>query len=271
MKNIFSVLIATFILSLCVIINVNAESTEKVNAGHTTFANVSDKPNHCFVNNEFYRLFCDTYFEHNYQEYTEKYNDWSRAEKGEFKLYNGSDGKGRMFEHYFNEITGASDIFYSTVILDYDGDISYDKNMSVAESLYKNVEILYVGTTTPCVVIKIEGGAEDIFKLADHSFVAFVTPAFENITMNVVNAMVFVEEYKPDAADARKILRYSAGLDNAPENRSEAKKFFFMSDTDYDGNLTASDARTALRIAAGLEKGHTFSRSDSGLGDFWSL
>ena len=45
--------------------------------------------------------------------------------------------------------------------------------------------------------------------------------------------------------------------------------YLYVSDTDYDGKLTAADARKALRIAAGLEKGHEFWFNTSGCGAWW--
>jgi len=50
------------------------------------------------------------------------------------------------------------------------------------------------------------------------------------------------------AADARTILRVSVGLDTIA-----SVKIVFC-DCDYDGNITASDARLALRTAVGLEE-----------------
>lgn len=61
-----------------------------------------------------------------------------------------------------------------------------------------------------------------------------------------------------DAAQARGILRYAVKTDKLPGSLSEAKEFLFESDTDFDGVITAADARNALRIAVGLEKAHEY-------------
>ena len=77
------------------------------------------------------------------------------------------------------------------------------------------------------------------------------------------------ETYKPTALDARKVLRYSANLISAPEDMAEGKEFFFKNDVDFDGKLTAKDARFVLRMSAKLEKNNTFSKADNGSGIFW--
>lgn len=55
---------------------------------------------------------------------------------------------------------------------------------------------------------------------------------------------------KPEASDARKILRVAAELDAAPAaSGSDFKRY----DTDNDGKITVIDAREALRLAVGLD------------------
>ena len=78
----------------------------------------------------------------------------------------------------------------------------------------------------------------------------------------------FSFNYAPTASDARKILRYTAKLDSAPENMAEGKKFFILSDTDLDMKITAKDARTALRISAKLETGKKYEKPHNALA-FW--
>lgn len=53
---------------------------------------------------------------------------------------------------------------------------------------------------------------------------------------------------KVTAADARLILRYSAGLQQFTDEQK------CIADFDHDGNVNSSDARTALRTASKLER-----------------
>ena len=53
-----------------------------------------------------------------------------------------------------------------------------------------------------------------------------------------------------NAADARLVLRFAAGLEK-PEN--EIKRFYFCADMNFDGEINSADARLVLRTAAGLE------------------
>lgn len=57
---------------------------------------------------------------------------------------------------------------------------------------------------------------------------------------------------KVEASDARIILRYSVGLEEAADS-----ELFYM-DADLNGNITASDARTALRISVELEQSEKY-------------
>ena len=67
----------------------------------------------------------------------------------------------------------------------------------------------------------------------------------------------------------KEILDIIEEFDSSLRNRSESeiKEFLIMSDTDFDGKITAKDARAALRIAAGLENKVEFSHDTD---SFWS-
>lgn len=54
---------------------------------------------------------------------------------------------------------------------------------------------------------------------------------------------------KVSAADARFVLRYSAGLEKVDAD----KRFYFCADMNFDNAITSADARLILRTAAELE------------------
>lgn len=274
MKKLISVIIATIIFALCMVPCVSAEETVTTHSAYGTYLTVIDKGTYCFMENEYYSLFVDEYLEPQFDFYKEAYDYWT-GEKVDYFVYQqkefiqSSDGVNKTFAYETTPDKMDGHIYYQTVIFNYEGEPDADRNMTLAESLSEGMDVLYVGTTTPCAVVKMRGGTSDFLNILENKNVEFFMTAFVCSDWNNVNLAIFEEAFAPTAADARKILRYSAGLDNAPENISEAKKFLLLSDTDYDGKLTAADARKAIRIAAGLEKGHEFWFNSSGCGDWW--
>lgn len=231
---------------------------------------------YCFIRNEYYKHFADYYFEKQYAFYNEAYDYWT-GEKTNFFYYEkktfitDSENKNKTFSDDLSKDEFKGHIYYETVIFDYDGKADASKNKMLAESLSEGMEVLYIGTTTPCAVVAIRGGTQDFINIVENKNVEFFFLAFVDSDVRGVNESIFEETYSPDSAHARKVLRYSARLEKAPEEPSEAKEFFFMSDTDFDGKITAADARTALRIAAKLEKGHTLMNRSSGCGAWWGF
>lgn len=230
-----------------------------------------DQEPHCFIRNEYYRIFADTYFEAQYEEYCEHYDEWV-AKDSDFdatRMVRSADGTVKAVGSYAENAETKEGLWYSTVIFRYDSDFSAEKNRELASSLSDGMEVLYVGTTTPCAVVAIRGKTQDRKNVIENESVAFIEAAFGSVEAYCVNLAIFTDAFTPTAADARKILRYCAKLDSAPQNQRDAKEFFFKSDTDLDGVLTSEDARCALRIAAGLEKGLHFYHNDSGCGAYW--
>ena len=270
MKKIALALVLMAILS----IPVSAAGDSTVHSEYGTYLYVSDIGEFCFMENEYYSLYIDEYLEPQYDFYKEAYDYWTGEKVNPF-VYNpkefiqSSDGINKTFAYKTTPEKMDGHIYYQTVIFNYEGEPDAKINRQLAESLSEGMDVLYVGTTTPCAVVKMRGGTSDFQNILENENVEFFMTAFVCSELMSVNMSIFEESFTPTAADARKILRYSAGLDKAPDNRSEAKKFFLFSDTDYDGKLTAADARKALRIAAGLEKGPEFGFNTSGCGAWW--
>ena len=123
--------------------------------------------------------------------------------------------------------------------------------------------------SVPASMLKIK--PSDLDAILNDEKVKAVFPSFASASddgSDRVTTDEFSFNYAPTASDARKILRYTAKLDSAPENMAEGKKFFILSDTDLDMKITAKDARTALRISAKLETGKKYEKPHNALA-FW--
>lgn len=215
----------------------------------------------CIIRNEYFAIYADNYFEGQFDEYNSSIESWKtdRNDWGEtVEMTRSSDGTVKAVKRYADEIRNNEGIWYCTVIFDYHSDFSYERNYELASSLAAGVEVLYAGESTPCAVITVRGATDEIDSMIENDNVLFIEPAFSQVNTYWFTDDIIDIQYKPTASDARKILRYSAGLDGLPEYRSHAKQFLILSDTDLDGKITAADARTALRISAGLETGHHY-------------
>lgn len=171
---------------------------------------------------------------------------------------------GQIDEKFYQSIKMGNGEQYITVILD---EAIIAENIAKALNIREDA-IVAICQSYPVAMIKIDSDAIDNILLNEN--VSAVYAAFPAATEpGMVTDEIMEETYSPTAADARKILRYSAKLDNAPEDMAEGKKFFFMSDADLDGRITSADARIALRISAKLESGKTYSKSNNGSDAFW--
>lgn len=216
-----------------------------------------------FYKNEFYSIYADELLEENYRYYLNGYEYWCKADDAtdEYNLYTDSKGVKKANCEYVEEVQNGSGIWYTIITFNYTEDFSAEKNLELANELLANIEVLYAGNTTPCAVVGIKGGTDEILTVIENENVALVAAAFVGFYGPfdlTVNADEYSVEFNPKAGDARRILRYAAGLEELPERRAEAKKFLITSDSDFDGKITSADARTALRIAAGLEKGREY-------------
>lgn len=218
----------------------------------------------CFIRNEYYTIYADALFEYSYTQYKK---DLSETE-GQDGLLLIADGQ-KIDPALYEQMQEEGDRYYLSLYLQYEGEFTEEANRKILSSLDGLSEILYVGTATPCAVVAVPSG-QSLDAVLNHENVACVTRCFSSIRKTVP---AIPEDgnivYAPTAADARLVLRYSAGLETIPSAQlSEAKKFFFLNDCDLDGKLTAADARTALRISAGLEAQRIFSVSTE---SFWEF
>lgn len=182
---------------------------------------------------------------------------------------------------YFAETYMNNDKNYVTLIFnEAETDSVNTYNRAILNKYFDEEEILYIGDTVFAAVVCIN--KEDADKITQINELAFMGDAFFTqgpysftcecgiyMLGDVIgekSAMDADTENTVTAADARYILRYSAGLENV---QSDLKRFYYCADMNFDGEINASDARLALRTSAQLEQeykitfGYTYMWSDS--------
>lgn len=141
-----------------------------------------------------------------------------------------------------------------------------EQNLEILNKYFDKEDILYVGDTVNAAVVCVDSSDREI--LTGMQELEFIGDAFFNDRLSggllcVTGEFVLGDvKGKSDpsgvpfgyadvtAADARYILRYSAGL----EKSDGSKRFYYCADMNFDGKITSADARLALRTAAGLEQ-----------------
>lgn len=147
---------------------------------------------------------------------------------------------------------------YITVVLKekQDDESYYDYNTAKLGEIFSEEEMLYVADKVPMAVVKLEYDKKDALK--NNEAVEMVANAF-------FKSDVFIADFVGDctmgkvsgsvgkvtANDARTILRFAAGFHSVAKEKS--KQFYFCADMNFDGHITSADARMALRTAVGLE------------------
>lgn len=172
-------------------------------------------------------------------------------------------------ENYMNKDVNFVTLIFDnlTGIPDEEGAVR-EYNMSVLSEYFEEDEILYVSDYNLAAVVKINKEKKDIIKEIEE--LVFIGDAFfsdiglypamvGSYTLgNVIGAETAPYDNnssakplkKVSAADARFVLRYSAGLENVGAD----KRFYFCADMNFDNTINSADARLILRTAAGLEE-----------------
>ena len=218
------------------------------------------------IENDYHKTHRDELLEKAYLEFEENYENWRDRDltildnplnPPEFytaykRLYS-VDG---TFKAWANDYTNPEKTVYLEVML--------TEAAAAAEIIADEaVSLVYDTEVCPCIVVRFNGN-EDVFgRIINNRNVLFVAPAFGE---RIEPSYVYREMRSPynktgiTANSARNILRYAVGLDVSDDLEPDydgyvvkEKEFFTFSDLDFDGHVTASDARIALRIAVGLE------------------
>ncbi len=266
-------LIFTIIIISTILLFSTTSYAEEKSGWHTSITvNGEDQS---FIKNQYFKLHYDTFFKDCYSSYTSTIrilNEGTSVEKQfilqKFNDFFGSENMKKIGYSLYNEMKDSDDNYYLNLYLNYNNDFSEKKNLSLLSTISSFSEIIYCGSTTPCAIISIKGN--NIDKLIANEDIEFINYPF--LTFSYSSSARIPEngnrEYNPTAIHARNLLRYSAGLYD-PTNtlsKKELKEFFIMSDADFDGRITAIDARIALRIAAKLESPNIFTHSTD---SFW--
>lgn len=227
-----------------------------------------------YIKNEFYQIYHDKLFEENYTIYSDG------VKNGITEIYSSDSGLteirtvpfeniGKINKALYEEINSSEDTYYLSVYLDYTENFSEAKNTELLNSAEGIDDILYIGSTTPCAVIAVTGN--NIDKVLEYEHIQYVNYAFFVFSQTITSQIPENgnRTYAPDAAHARKVLRYAGGLYDLSDMTylSQIKEFLIMSDADFNGKITAADARAALRIAAGLDEKTEFIHSSD---SFWN-
>lgn len=200
-----------------------------------------------FIENEYYKVYADFYGKYFYDNFKK------------------NPPQNKIDKNLYSNIKQLTNECYITVILK----DSSKKAEDIAQALNIGKDAVIAACKSyPAAMIKILPNS--INALIANINVDAIYNAFPAATAQpVVTDALMAETYAPKSSDARKILRYVLRLDSAPENMADGKKFFFMSDSNLDGEITSADARTALRIALKLENGKTYYKEYNGSGAFW--
>lgn len=168
------------------------------------------------------------------------------------------------------------EVSYITVILSHSYGVPDEEgamrnyNIRAVTKQIPEDNILYVADSVPAVVLRVT--PEDRNALRKIDDIVFIGDAFftskmggsglaESGVYTLGNVTGRQDEYYEgekigevkfvNAADARLVLRFAAGLEK-PE--TELKRFYYCADMNFDGEINSADARLCLRTAAGLEK-----------------
>ena len=236
MKKILSVFLS--VLLICAIA-VQANAANLVLFDHESFAPGS----RCYIESDYYKIYYNELFEHRYKKILK-----------DIEIY----GKPELELTALSEYIPEDSYVYMTIIFnDKDDDTGYrEYNLQCLSQTFAQEDILYVGDTTPMAVVKLHD--ESVELLYENKSILGITQAFydTNLLINMIvgtkNLGDVVNDSNVTAADARFVLRFSAGLETV--SMYAAKKFYFSADMNMDGHITSADARLILRTAAGLEK-----------------
>lgn len=275
----------SFLLLICLLCSVfSVCSYAGENSGWYTTAEIDGKTVN-LIRNEYYEKYYDRLFETAFAAYSYDTKIYEEIDKSQLpqgdditsldKIFTdiihgffGSEEIGKIGASLYSEMTDSQETFDLIVFLNYDENFSAEKNREMLETISDIDEIIYIGSTTPCAVVTVTG--KNIDSLLNSDAVKFVNYAFAALGYQPYTRIPEDgnRTFEPNASDARKILRYAAGLYDLSDMiyQSEVKEFFILSDTDLNGKITAADARNALRISAGLEKGKTYTVSSE---SFW--
>lgn len=132
-----------------------------------------------------------------------------------------------------------------------------DFNSTMLDSIKDLIkDTVYIGNTTPCAIVLIAADINTARLILNKENVIGVYDAFnEEITMICWEISYEPHKQGLTAADARTVLRVAAGLEEIKINK---KAFYCYYDFNSNNKIDAGDARLILRACAGLDIPRTF-------------
>ncbi len=211
------------------------------------------------IKNPYYKKNYNSLLAHSYAVYK---NSWQQENNKEY------------IQVYVDECMGYP-LNYVTLILEENTNPKmtvYEYNKKVLQKYFDDDNIVYISDNDFAAIVGVEDVYADVVTQMEE--LEFIGDAFfsddiqDEVSMPGIYALGDVvaptqskggdDAIKPNAADARFLLRYAAAL----EKGEMSKQFYFCGDVNFDGKISAKDARTVLRMAAGLEQIYYLSFSD---------
>lgn len=245
MKKTVLFLMSVILLFSSFIFSVNAAGKYIVNVLPDYYSNRTGTMN--MIRNPYYQKYYNELLAYSYQLYTQ----------------NDVDSESCIASFVDRFVTDEEE--YITLILEENNNPEVNTrayNLGILEKYFRAENILYVSDYNYAAVVAISGIEAQKLKQIDE--LVYVGYAFYTSSPQVMEPMlgtyalgkvVFKEGQQSyeatevTAADARFILRYSAGLEEVGAD----KQFYFCADVNMDNEINAADAREALRLAAGLK------------------
>lgn len=221
------------------------------------------------IESDYYKINKDDCLKAAYMEYQKNYQDWinmpdnaitdAQKQNRLDKMVFNADG---IFKAFLDDYTNPTKTVYLTVI-------ATTGEAAAKTAATEDIALIYDSKDCPCVVVRFKGSEEIFNRIINDPDVLFVAPAFgESISpYHMASILATGNRLTKDPADARDILRHAVGLPvnfetdpvwSIPEFsrriKTSEKWFFIGSDLNFDGHITADDARSALRIAVGLSE-----------------
>lgn len=227
--------IFSFLIIISLTITISAE--QKPVGNSYTFMPYVDGEQQVMIYNDYYKLFHNEIFE---------------AEFASLKNYSADN----MTTNTVNLLSDDNFIYAAIILKDNKAQNYSHYNNSVITSILETSDILYIGDTTPISVIKLT--KENATKFLNSEQLYGIFPAFfpaNILAQGIVGQRIMgdvTDTFDVTSADARFLLRFSAGLESV--SKSDVKRIYFCGDMNFDGKINSADARIALRTAAKLEE-----------------
>lgn len=256
MKKIISILLSAVLLILCAVPAFASDermiTPDDAGFDFSYMPSVDDEYR-SMIHSDYYKLYHNDIFIHEYETMSDP------------------QALGYFEEKLLDALTDNTYTYASIVFKEAESEVDYDEyNLRLLEKYFSSDEILYVADSVPMAVVKLSADKAQNVKNDENT--VYILDAFfrTNYLVNFLYGGAAMGDILQsgntdvNSADARYILRFSAGLEKLS---SPSKSIYFKGDMNFDGHITSADARMILRTAAGLEKAVSISFPYA---DYWN-